>query len=164
MPGPERSTERVREMCRRLQPIIGAQAERIWLAYVAENEEGREQIENYLELLGAQYFQETLQSPGPGLVPVSPVPLPVDAAHPVPDSAFSAATPLRPPLPPSELVPRPFAIQPGPQSSPPASPLCGCGKALEPQSRFCSSCGAPVRVPLDLEGAENRYQLPQPVQ
>jgi hypothetical protein len=60
---------RVRELCRQLKPIIGAQAERIWMAYVAEDETGKTQIQDYLELLAAQHFQGSLEDDGPGLVP-----------------------------------------------------------------------------------------------
>jgi hypothetical protein len=42
---------------RQLKPIIGAQAERIWMAYVAEDETGKTQIQDYLELLAAQHFR-----------------------------------------------------------------------------------------------------------
>jgi hypothetical protein len=60
---------RVRELCRQLKPIIGAQADRIWLAFVTENEAGKEQILDYLELLAAQHFQRELENEGPGLIP-----------------------------------------------------------------------------------------------
>jgi hypothetical protein len=42
---------RVRELCLKLKPIIGDQADRCWLAYVAEDDDGKEQIEQYLELV-----------------------------------------------------------------------------------------------------------------
>lgn len=61
--------DRVRELCRQLKPIIGLQAERIWLAYVAEDENGKSQVQEYLELMAAQQFMGTLESTGPGLVP-----------------------------------------------------------------------------------------------
>ena len=60
---------RVRELCRKLKPVIGQQADRIWMAYVAENESGKTQVQDYLELLAAQHFQGTLESEGPGLIP-----------------------------------------------------------------------------------------------
>ena len=59
----------VRELCRQLKPVIGQQADRIWLAYVAEDEAGKTQIQDYLEVLAAQHFQGTLESDGPGLIP-----------------------------------------------------------------------------------------------
>lgn len=60
---------RVRELCRQMKPLIGERADRIWLAYVAENEDGKAQIQGYLELLAAQSFQSNLEMDGPGLVP-----------------------------------------------------------------------------------------------
>jgi hypothetical protein len=60
---------RVRDLCRRLKPVVGQQAERIWLAYVAEDEDGKTQIEEYLEILAAQHFLGSLDSEGPGLIP-----------------------------------------------------------------------------------------------
>jgi hypothetical protein len=60
---------RVRELCRQLKPIIGAQADRTWLAFVTENETGKEQILDYLELLAAQHFERELEDEGPGLLP-----------------------------------------------------------------------------------------------
>ena len=47
---------RVREICQKLKPIIGEQAERCWFAYISENDEGKEQIESYLELVAAQHL------------------------------------------------------------------------------------------------------------
>jgi len=60
---------RVRELCRLLKPLIGKQAERIWLAYVAEDENGKKQIEDYLELLSAKHFLSSLDSDSAALVP-----------------------------------------------------------------------------------------------
>lgn len=60
---------RVRELCRQLRPIVGPRADRIWLAFVAEDEDGKKQIHEYLELLAAQHFLGNLQSDGPGLIP-----------------------------------------------------------------------------------------------
>lgn len=67
---------RVRELCRQLKPVIGSRAERIWMAYIVENEDGKAQIADYLELLAAQRFQGNLESQGPGLLPPG-----VDAAQ-----------------------------------------------------------------------------------
>jgi len=60
---------RVLELCRKLKPVIGPQADRIWLAYIAENETGKEQLLDYLEILTAQQFQGSLDDQGPGLLP-----------------------------------------------------------------------------------------------
>jgi hypothetical protein len=64
-----RKADRIRLLCQRLKPMIGSQAERIWLAYVAENDDGRDKIEEYLELLAAQHFHGNLDAQGPGLLP-----------------------------------------------------------------------------------------------
>src|SRR5262245_9190921 len=60
---------RARELCRRLKPVIGHRAERIWQAFVAENENGREQLLDYLELLAARHFQSSLEGEEPLLLP-----------------------------------------------------------------------------------------------
>ncbi|MCC6360669.1 MAG: DUF87 domain-containing protein [Phycisphaerales bacterium] len=60
---------RVRELCQKLKPIIGDQAERCWMAYIAENETGKAQIENYLELIGAEYLRSSLSTDEPTLLP-----------------------------------------------------------------------------------------------
>ena len=53
---------RVRELCRLLKPVIGNQARTIWLAYVAEDDNGKKQIEDYLELLSAKHFLGSIDS------------------------------------------------------------------------------------------------------
>ncbi len=60
---------RVRELCRQLKPVIGEQAQRIWMAYVAEDETGKGQLLDYLEILAAQRFHGSLDDEGPGLLP-----------------------------------------------------------------------------------------------
>ena len=60
---------RVRELCRLLKPVIGSQADRIWIAYVAEDDNGKKQIEDYLELLSAKHFLGHLDQDNPVLVP-----------------------------------------------------------------------------------------------
>lgn len=60
---------RVRALCRKLKPVIGPQADRIWMAYVAEDETGKAQFLDYLEILSAQHFQGSLDNEGPGLIP-----------------------------------------------------------------------------------------------
>jgi len=62
-------TGRVRDLCRRLKPIVGEQADRAWQAYVAESEEGKKQIEDYLELLAAKHLFGSLDHETPALVP-----------------------------------------------------------------------------------------------
>lgn len=60
---------RVRELCQKLKPIIGDQAERCWMAYIAEDETGKAQIENYLELVAAEYLRSSLSTEEPTLLP-----------------------------------------------------------------------------------------------
>jgi len=60
---------RVRELCKKLKPVIGKQADRIWMAHVAEDETGKTQIQEYLELLSAKHLDGALESDGPGLIP-----------------------------------------------------------------------------------------------
>lgn len=60
---------RVQELCRKLKPVIGQQAERIWMAFLAEDELGKAQVLEYLELLAARHFSGSLESDGPGLIP-----------------------------------------------------------------------------------------------
>jgi len=60
---------KIRDICQRLRPIIGQQADKIWQAYVTENENGKKQIEDYLEMLSAKHFFGKLDSESPGLVP-----------------------------------------------------------------------------------------------
>ncbi|MCB9852794.1 MAG: ATP-binding protein [Phycisphaerales bacterium] len=60
---------RVKELCRLLKPVIGDQAERIWMGYIAEDETGKAQLLDYLEILASQKFNATLDDQGPGLLP-----------------------------------------------------------------------------------------------
>ena len=53
-------SQHVRELCQKLKPILGPQADRIWLLYLAENEEGKQQIEEYVELLANQHLAGSL--------------------------------------------------------------------------------------------------------
>jgi len=48
---------------------MGRQVDRIWLAYVAEDETGNRLIIDYLELLAARHFLGRLNREGPGPVP-----------------------------------------------------------------------------------------------
>lgn len=60
---------RVRELCRLLKPVIGNQADRIWMAFLVEDQAGKAQLQDYLEVLAAQRLHNSLESNGPGLVP-----------------------------------------------------------------------------------------------
>ena len=65
-------TEQVRELCRRLRPILGAKIEQIYSAYLAEDAEGRIQIQNYLEPLAARHLPQKLGDEDVVLIPPSP--------------------------------------------------------------------------------------------
>ena len=62
-------TARVRELCRRLKPIIGVQADRIWQAFIGETDSGKSQILSYLELMAAKELQGELDAEVSALVP-----------------------------------------------------------------------------------------------
>ena len=61
--------EQVREMCRKLKPILGPQVEQLFLAYRVEDEEGKEQIQTYLDMLAAQHLPQSVDDSGVDLVP-----------------------------------------------------------------------------------------------
>lgn len=64
--------EKVREICRKLQPLLGEQIRQLFQAYIAEDAQGRELIENYLELMQAKYLPAGLDTGSEILVPPSP--------------------------------------------------------------------------------------------
>jgi len=61
--------EQVRELCRRLKPIFGPEIEQLYQAYQAEDTEGKQQIEAYLELLSAKHLPAHVDGPAVDLVP-----------------------------------------------------------------------------------------------
>jgi hypothetical protein len=64
--------EQIRQMCRRLRPILGPKVDQIFTAYRVEDEEGREQIEAYLEALMARHLPQSVEdSSTTDLVPPS---------------------------------------------------------------------------------------------
>jgi len=64
-------TEYIRQLCQRLKPILGGKINDIFQAYCAEDAQGKEQIESYLELLSAKYLPQELDSSQPSLIPPS---------------------------------------------------------------------------------------------
>lgn len=48
--------DRVRELCRRLKPVLGARTDRLWSTYLADDQDGRRDIEQMLELLAAKHL------------------------------------------------------------------------------------------------------------
>ena len=69
--GTSGKTEYVRILCQRLKPILGDRMSQVFEAYCAEDDNGKQQIENYLESLSAKYFPVTLDNSQPGLIPPS---------------------------------------------------------------------------------------------
>lgn len=57
----ETKTERVKLLCRKLRPVIGHKVDKIWLAYLIEDDKGKEEIEEYLKLLSASVISERLE-------------------------------------------------------------------------------------------------------
>ncbi len=65
------SADRVRELCRKLKPVMGQSAERIFNAYSAVDAEGKKQIETYVDALAARHLGRTLDDVSVNLVPPS---------------------------------------------------------------------------------------------
>ncbi|MEO0126292.1 MAG: DUF87 domain-containing protein [candidate division WOR-3 bacterium] len=57
----EVKSERVKQLCRRLRPIIGPKIDKIWQVYLIEDDKGKEEIEEYLKLLSASVISERLE-------------------------------------------------------------------------------------------------------
>ena len=49
--------DRVRESCRQLRPILGPRIDKLLEAYIAEDKEGRELVERYIEILMSKYMR-----------------------------------------------------------------------------------------------------------
>jgi len=64
-------TEYIRQLCRKLRPILGEKMNQVFESYCAEDAEGRQQIETYLELLSAKHLPAGLDDSQPGLIPPS---------------------------------------------------------------------------------------------
>jgi len=61
----------VRQLCLKLRPILGGKVDQIYEAYLAEDPEGREQIQDYLERLAAKHIPQLLGQEEAILVPPS---------------------------------------------------------------------------------------------
>jgi len=64
--------ERVRELCRKLRPLLGAQMDRIFSAYTLEDADGKRQIESYLDALALKHLPSGLAVTTVDLVPPTP--------------------------------------------------------------------------------------------
>ncbi len=53
----------VYELCRKLKPVLGDRADRLWLAYLAEDNRGKQELEIALQLLAAQHLGVNVQVP-----------------------------------------------------------------------------------------------------
>jgi len=63
--------EYVRQLCRRLRPILGAKMDEVFAAYCAEDPDGKQQMETYLELLSAKHLPQGLDGTDNELIPPS---------------------------------------------------------------------------------------------
>jgi len=53
----------VHEICRKLKPILGTQADRYWLAYLSEDAAGKQEIASALQLIAVQVLGMDLENP-----------------------------------------------------------------------------------------------------
>jgi Helicase HerA, central domain len=53
----------VQDLCRKLKPLIGIQADRYWLAYLSEDSRGKRELETALNLLAARLLGSDLENP-----------------------------------------------------------------------------------------------------
>jgi len=53
----------VQEICRKLKPLIGARADQYWLAYLAEDYKGKQELEIVLQLLEAKLLGINVEQP-----------------------------------------------------------------------------------------------------
>ena len=54
-------TERVKQLCRKLRPIVGKKIDGIWQSYLIEDDKGKGEIEEYLQLLSASVISNRLE-------------------------------------------------------------------------------------------------------
>ena len=59
----------VRQLCLQLKPILGSKMDKIYTAYCAEDKDGQQQIEHYLQLLSAKYLPSKLEQSKTVLLP-----------------------------------------------------------------------------------------------
>lgn len=59
----------VRQLCQKLQPVLGPAIEKVYLAWQAEDENGRELLEKYLQRLSFKYLPNDLSSSEFDLLP-----------------------------------------------------------------------------------------------
>ena len=49
---------KIEELCKRLKPILGSRIDRLWFTYLAENSDGKREIENILQILDARTLNQ----------------------------------------------------------------------------------------------------------
>ena len=52
---------RVQEQCRKLRPVLGKKVDRLWSAYLADDADGKADIEQTLELLAAKHLGQNYE-------------------------------------------------------------------------------------------------------
>jgi len=57
----ELKSERVKQLCRKLRPVVGPRIDKVWQAYLIEDDKGKEELEEYLKLLSASVISEGLE-------------------------------------------------------------------------------------------------------
>ncbi|MEK7210180.1 MAG: hypothetical protein AAB070_02045, partial [Candidatus Binatota bacterium] len=56
--------EEIRELCRKLRPVIGEKADKLWTLYLVEDEKGRRDMAIEIELVAEKYLRkDSLQEP-----------------------------------------------------------------------------------------------------
>jgi hypothetical protein len=65
------NNDHVRQLCLKLKPIMGDQMDQIFAAWCAEDKEGKEQIQKYLELAVVKHIPQRLDQPESDLIPPS---------------------------------------------------------------------------------------------
>lgn len=65
------SQSEIQRLCRSLKPVLGEQAEALWLAYLAEDDKGKREFEEFLPLLSAKLLGKTLEDDKILLLPPS---------------------------------------------------------------------------------------------
>ena len=58
-----------RQLCLKLRPVLGSTMDKVYAAYMAEDDQGKEQIEHYLQQLTAKYLPAKLNESGTTLIP-----------------------------------------------------------------------------------------------
>jgi len=53
----------IQDLCRKLKPVIGAQADRYWLAYLAEDSWGKRELETALQTIAARILGSKVENP-----------------------------------------------------------------------------------------------------